>query len=617
MTSASMSYEDDARRDADLTSCLLIVGGYADVAKSLGPVMKAATRRIVMSPTLGDFIAVRSVDFGPRPKRDADRAEAVARIVGAIEHPEGEMARNFFAVVVIDPSARAIESVLADCQADPFIARLPLRCRGYAWDDDRRAQKGSQSGRTPPDGTVVSVSEWSEDDLVTELRRYADDLLRDFAAGTNKSISRAQIDAIRAQTWPGRAMPAPPAADPRPEARRGTSVHAPTRTAARPPAEPAPPTLPRRPDHSGSPLRREEPNLPVREPRPVASSQAVTSPAAAPTATAPLATAQPATAPPATTNPSPGPQDQDAPTAQLRRPPDLRAYPAPSAHPSPSAPPGSRGPSPVPAQARGQAADSRDRSLAPPKSPAQAPDLMAGEPGTPPSTPAAIAPSPAAEALRTAIIVIAKALLKVMLSVIRLIAKLARRVFRLPEPIGELPADTNSALFLFLAGDGAIDRNAWLHGRKVLLQLDHKAAQVDGLSYGVWAEHSIQRAPNVTLRPAGMLTGRDFKTVVDRFDYLHALRVMRTIVARELGTLGAAELKIRSALVIYALSAPSDNPDLLKIYRDITELVSVIWIMRERTAKRFPVEFREGGSRIVTDHPAVADEVLSMLVNLR
>jgi hypothetical protein len=548
MISASMSYEDDARRGADLTNCLLIVGGYADVAKSLGPVMKAATRRIVMSPTLGDFITVRSVDLGPRPKQGADRAEAVARMVGALERPEGEMARNFFAIVVIDPSARAIESVLADCRADPFMARLPLRCRGYAWDEDRRAQKDPESGRTSADGPMVSVSAWSDDDLVT-----------DFAAGTNKSISRAQIDAIRAQTWPGRATPAPPAADPRPEARRGTSIPvrsvpirpAPVRSAARPPAEQARPTLPRRPDESGSPLGREEPSPPVSEL-------------------------------------------------------------------GPSAPPGSRGPSPAPegspALAQGQAADSRDRSLASPKSPAQAPELTAREPGPPPPAPAEIAPSPAAEALRTAIV---EALLKVMLSVIRLIAKLARRVLRLPEPIGELPADTNSALFLFLAGDGATDRNAWLYGRKVLLQIDHKAAQVDGLNYGVWAEHSIQRAPDVTLRPAGMLTGRDFKTVVDRFDYLHALRVMRTIVARELGALSAAELKIRSALVIYALNAPPDNPDLLKIYRDITESVSVIWIMRERTAKRFPVEFREGGSRIVTDHSAVADEVMSMLVNLR
>jgi hypothetical protein len=213
VTSSYASYEDQTPHDADSVGCLLLVAAYADRAAVVGPVEDKVRRRVTMSPTLGDFIETRFVDLGPRPNRDDGREAAVARIADELAQPGDGAGRNYFALAVADTSAAAVHRLLADCLADPFVAALPLHCRGFASKDDRRVGRAAEDRPGPAAEIVISgSSRWQPDDLANALREYAQDLLGEFTARHEPGLTPRQLSMIRLEIDRAKAAPAATAA---------------------------------------------------------------------------------------------------------------------------------------------------------------------------------------------------------------------------------------------------------------------------------------------------------------------------------------------------------------------------------------------------------------------
>ena len=234
MTEASPDHDYEAFHDADSAGCLLIIGGYTDTAATLGSIADKAADRILRSPDLGDFIELRHVDIGPRPRAAAQPVHAVAIVSRELTRPSDGAGRTYFALVIADRSAAAAEQVLQDCAADPVIAGLPLRSRGFASVEDRY-QGGRKTRDTKPragqafDIVVSPEGSWTIKELAAALNRYAAELLHDFAAGPERGLTARELDALRAASTP-QAAPEP-----------GT---APDRAAA----EPSRPVIPPEPD---------------------------------------------------------------------------------------------------------------------------------------------------------------------------------------------------------------------------------------------------------------------------------------------------------------------------------------------------------------------------------
>ena len=185
MTSGDESYTDSNDLvGAGSVGCLFLVGSYTDTTPSLEPAVARAAQRILMSPTLGDFIELRFIDLGPRPGPHSDRAVAVAQITDELTQPEDGADRKYLALMICDNSAAVVDRIIEDCHANPVVGKLPIRWRGLASKDDLRA--GSRATSKPGrewDIAFASAGTWSHDAMVAELRRYADDLLWIFAVG--------------------------------------------------------------------------------------------------------------------------------------------------------------------------------------------------------------------------------------------------------------------------------------------------------------------------------------------------------------------------------------------------------------------------------------------------
>jgi hypothetical protein len=172
--------------EPDTEGCLLLVAGYSGGALGLAAVTADAARQIVASPALGDFFDVRVADLGPPPvppandtnpagtsAEDVAVADSIAAdfIADELTKPEAIAGRNYFALVIADRSAQAAERLLAVCDVHPVIGRLPLRRRALAIPGD------------PDPGR--------------ELRRYADELLSDFASGNEPGLTPHQLSQLR------------------------------------------------------------------------------------------------------------------------------------------------------------------------------------------------------------------------------------------------------------------------------------------------------------------------------------------------------------------------------------------------------------------------------------
>lgn len=199
----------------DAENCLCLVVSYASVAPLLESITAEAASRLMMSPTLGDFIELRFASLGMPGDIVTEDSVPVRRITAELFRPRAAAGRSYFALVVVDRSAGAVEEVLAACAGSPLLAGLPLRLRGIA----SRAEPGDAAQPATPAGAEIVVApagSWRRNDLVNELRRYGDELLRQCAAGQHAGLSDGEIAALRARydhdhtaAQPGPEQPAP------------------------------------------------------------------------------------------------------------------------------------------------------------------------------------------------------------------------------------------------------------------------------------------------------------------------------------------------------------------------------------------------------------------------
>lgn len=191
---ALMAIADGEVSGADTEGCRLVVASYEAAAPLVSAATADAARRIMMAPALGDFMELRFVDIGPGLGRSNNRSAAARLILEELLAPGDECGRNYFAIAVADRSAAEVELVLTECVNAPFLNTVPVRLHGIASLDDRRSAGEVVSG-VP---IAISASgAWSHADLVDELRRHANELLRHFAAG-QRGLSHGELDSLRA-----------------------------------------------------------------------------------------------------------------------------------------------------------------------------------------------------------------------------------------------------------------------------------------------------------------------------------------------------------------------------------------------------------------------------------
>jgi hypothetical protein len=184
-----VSYEPDSK------VCSLVVASYTDIAQIVGAVTTATVARLLMSPVLGDFIELRSVDIGVRPEGAADRSSAVTRLADELTRPARDAVENYFGLVIIDSSASTVDHLLEGCRLDPTIAALPLRQRGLSVLDDRSLPLGEGDDRA--EISIPESGEWTHRAMVDELRGYADSLLRHFANAHRPGLTREELVSLR------------------------------------------------------------------------------------------------------------------------------------------------------------------------------------------------------------------------------------------------------------------------------------------------------------------------------------------------------------------------------------------------------------------------------------
>ena len=195
MTSAHDGGEAGSVLDPeDPKECLLLVGGYSSNARRLRAVVAAVEKRILASPTLADFYDVRFVDLGTRPKSPDSPSAAVARAANELARPRPGAESYYFAFVVVGKSAAAVERVLRDCASDQVVSALPVRLRGVAVVDDR--PQGTDTPDATEDRPDIVLSAGGDEDngeLVTQIFRFADKLLAEFALGQEPGLRRERL----------------------------------------------------------------------------------------------------------------------------------------------------------------------------------------------------------------------------------------------------------------------------------------------------------------------------------------------------------------------------------------------------------------------------------------
>jgi len=193
---------DQIAPDPDSEGCRCVVASFVSAASLVERVSAEAAKRIMMSPTTGDFVEMRFASLGPQQGPGDGLANAVRRVTDEILNPPVHSGRNHFALVVIDKSAATAEEVLTRCAAEPFLARLRLRLLGIASNDDRLP--GDRASAQEPGSfweIVVSPSgAWRrESDLVDVLRHYGDELLSYFSAQQLPGLSLGELAVIKSR----------------------------------------------------------------------------------------------------------------------------------------------------------------------------------------------------------------------------------------------------------------------------------------------------------------------------------------------------------------------------------------------------------------------------------
>ena len=185
---------DIGQTASDVGSCLVLVTSYTGAVSLVERVTTEATGRLIMSPSLGDFIELRYANIGHQPIQHGQQS-AAAQIADHLLQPRPGIGHNYFAVVILDRSAATVEAVLQDCAVSPFLSSLSIRLLGIASREDRRVP-------SLPEGAEILVSPvgaWQRQELVDELLRYADTLMHDFAGGRQPGLAPDELTRYRDQ----------------------------------------------------------------------------------------------------------------------------------------------------------------------------------------------------------------------------------------------------------------------------------------------------------------------------------------------------------------------------------------------------------------------------------
>jgi len=296
--------------ESDSIACRLIVAAYTDAADTIKALATEAARRIMMSPDLSDMMEVGFADIGARPPVGTADGLAAEPITHGFTTPGNDAGRHFFALMIVDASAAAVETAFAGLRSSPLIAALSPRLRGLAARDDR--EPGAEAGRRSP-ATEIRISSpgaWTMSDLVDQVRIFAEDLFRGIASTGEPGLGPEELASIRSRLDAVPiAPPAQPGDDPEPPGERARRGSAPV-----PPRGPAPDET--RP--VGRLLRRwrHRADNPAASPAPAPSPAPAASPAPAPSPT-PAASPAPASS----RAPAPGPALGPAPAAGPARAP--------------------------------------------------------------------------------------------------------------------------------------------------------------------------------------------------------------------------------------------------------------------------------------------------------
>jgi hypothetical protein len=168
-------------------------------------------------------------------------------------------------------------------------------------------------------------------------------------------------------------------------------------------------------------------------------------------------------------------------------------------------------------------------------------------------------------------------------------------------------------MLLILTGDArAGDPTGWRRGRSVLLGVDKKIAKT-AASYGVRALPGGGAVAASGLRQAGRLSRRDLKRPAWAVDFARALGVVRTVMMRDLAAIERSGLRAaRPAVVFYAVEPPLADAVTAEEYEQLAREACVTWVVPGRSAPLMSPLFA-GGARVLSDHDAVAEEVVHLL----
>jgi hypothetical protein len=168
-------------------------------------------------------------------------------------------------------------------------------------------------------------------------------------------------------------------------------------------------------------------------------------------------------------------------------------------------------------------------------------------------------------------------------------------------------------MLLILTGDARSGDNAgWRRGRSVLLDVDRKIAEAR-VACRVRALPGGDAAAGSEPRQAGRLARRDLKRPARAMDFARALRVVRTVMIRDLAVLERSGLRLaRPTAVFYLVEPPLADAVTAEEYGQLTREASVTWVVPGRSAPLMS-PLLAGDARVLTDHGAVSSEIVHLL----
>src|SRR4051812_21835176 len=86
-------------------SCLIVVTAYNDVAPAVSAAVEDVGGRLVLAPSLADFVELRFVSAGPRPPAGAQRNELAGDVATDMITSERAAPENYFGLVAVDDRA--------------------------------------------------------------------------------------------------------------------------------------------------------------------------------------------------------------------------------------------------------------------------------------------------------------------------------------------------------------------------------------------------------------------------------------------------------------------------------------------------------------------------------